>query len=194
MQSQSSTTPNADHQWIICCETYHYLGINSIKELCILCIQTSNYGTWYVKDNVDWRCFADALMMTAFEIQRTRHGIAWGAGDVDMDELKILFLMIIHKHSSIFVVDPMLIKMLYDWGYEDVERLNIAPTRHMQMRPETFCGSHLHTHPGNHCAQRTCHEIHQYLSAVYVPHLDTSVFKYESNAIAVHELHKYDGA
>ena len=124
----------------------------------------------------------------SMHVNTMRHGLSWTCGNMDMDELEMTLKHVVHMHSDVFVVNPHIHKMLCEWGYCDVVHLKIAPTTIMDKCADNFCGN-FHDHSCRSCAQRTCHEILNYLRPVLVPKLDTSVFKYESsNTLIVHEI------
>src|SRR3981189_2143455 len=112
MQSKDSM-PNADLQWIFCCESYFLFQQLVTKELCIMCIQTGDYITWYIKPVFSILIDLDAEpIRTLCKTQLDRHGLGWHMGDVHHCELREKVASIVSLYSCIFVVDKSLTRFL----------------------------------------------------------------------------------
>ena len=144
--------------------------------------------TWMIEptDN-SWFDLNDPVISSFYYSQYQIHGLDWYAGNMQEFEAQNFVEGVVSKASQIFVVDKVLKRHLERcWDYKKVELLLIAPTSTMHSHPEQACGKH-DTNTLAYCAQRKCHEVHNYLLPVLVPYLDTSIFKFEDDARRIPE-------
>src|SRR5271167_2623491 len=185
------TMADPDLQWICCSQGYRFLNNTFIiKELSMVCIQTSDYYTWHITSNInmDDVDFANPLTKATYEIQVGRHGLAWGDGNYFEHELFRRIYYILTVNNPIFVVDRRLQGWLQKQGFNDVMLLRHIPQHDLNAMPHLTCRQFTHTTGFTHCAQRRCFEILRHLAPVLQPHLNLDYFRYEDGKFKVASL------